>query len=346
MMLKIGLLGSGFAADFHMQAYREIPDAEVVAVASRKRAKAFARKWGIKNCYTGEDYMEGLCKDDKIDAVDITLPTFIKLEAVRNASERGKDVIVEKPFGRNSEEAKGMVEAVKKNKVLHGYAENQLFFPQVERAVEIIRKGAIGKVIWARSREAHFGPHSQWFWDANLAGGGVLREMGCHSIEACRKIIGAKAKEVLGWGALLVHKDKTKAEDNSIVLVKYGGGELGQAENSYSSHGGLDLRFEIHGSEGMISIDVTRETGIRMFTTAPDKKVGYVVEKAEVSRGWLHPIWREFELYGYLGELRHFVECFQHGDLPRENFFDGLEVSKIIDAAYNSIRNGSWEKIG
>ncbi|MBI3116994.1 MAG: Gfo/Idh/MocA family oxidoreductase [Thaumarchaeota archaeon] len=109
MMLKIGLLGSGFAADFHMQAYREIPDAEVVAVASRKRAKAFARKWGIKNCYTGEDYMEGLCKVDRIDAVDITLPTFIKLEAVRNASERGKDVIVEKPFGRNSEEAKGMV---------------------------------------------------------------------------------------------------------------------------------------------------------------------------------------------------------------------------------------------
>ncbi len=122
MMLKIGLLGSGFAADFHMQAYREIPDAEVVAVASRKRAKAFAAKWGIKKCYTGEGYLERLCKDDKIEVVDIMIPTFLKLEAVKAASECGKDIIVEKPFGKNGKEAEGMVDAVKKNKVLHAYA--------------------------------------------------------------------------------------------------------------------------------------------------------------------------------------------------------------------------------
>jgi predicted dehydrogenase len=191
MMVKIGLLGAGFAADFHMQAYRQIQDAEIYAVASRKRAKEFASKWGIKKCYTGGNCIERLCKDDQIEAVDITLPTFVKLEAVQAASERGKDVMVEKPFGRNAKEARGMVDAVTKHKVLHGYAENQLFFPQVERAMEIRKNGTIGKVFWVRSREAHFGPHSPWFWDGDLAGGGVLREMGCHSIEACRKIIGA-----------------------------------------------------------------------------------------------------------------------------------------------------------
>jgi predicted dehydrogenase len=107
----------------------------------------------------------------------------------------------------------------------------------------------------------------------------------------------------------------------------------------------LDLRYEIYGSEGAIFIDVTRETGIRVFTTAPEERVGYVVEKAEVAKGWLYPIWREFELYGYLNELRHFITSFERGEMPRENFNDGVEVNRIIDAAYRSFTSKKWEPL-
>jgi len=345
MVVRVGLLGSGFAAEFHMQSYAEIPNAKVVAVASRSRAAEFARRWGVSKYYTGEDFIEKLCSDKEVDAVDIVLPNFLHLKAVQVCAENKKNIIIEKPLGRNLSEAREMLNAVNRNGVLHAYAENQVFIPQIERVMEMVKGRAIGKVFWVRSREAHFGPHSPWFWDKSLSGGGSLLDMGCHSIEVTRKIIGGRAVEVLGWGDLLVHRDRTKAEDNSIVLVRYSGGELGQAENSWAAHGGLDLRYEIYGSEGAIFIDVTRETGIRVFTTAPEERVGYVVEKAEVAKGWLYPIWREFELYGYLNELRHFITSFERGEMPRENFNDGVEVNRIIDAAYRSFTSKKWEPL-
>jgi predicted dehydrogenase len=343
--VKVGLLGSGFVADFHMQSYRQIEQAEVVAVASRNRAESFGHKWGIRKHYSGPNFIEELCRDQEVDCVDIMLPNFLHVEAVRTAADNKKNIIIEKPLGRNFREAKEMLSAVVGNSVLHAYAENQLFAPQIQRAMEIISNGVIGKVFWVKTREAHFGPHSPWFWDKEASGGGSMMDMGCHSVEVARKLIGAKPVEVLGWSGRFVHQNKTEAEDSSLALVRYEGKELGLAENSWAAHGGLDLRFEVYGSDGMIQVDITRETGVKMFTTAPEQKVGYIVEKAEVPRGWLYPIWNEFQLYGYLGELQHFIESFSQGKLPRENFNDGFEVNKIIDAAYRSAQTAKWEKL-
>jgi predicted dehydrogenase len=161
----------------------------------------------------------------------------------------------------------------------------EVFMPQVTRAFQIINSGAIGQINWIRAREAHSGPHSKWFWDPDLAGGGVLLDMGCHEIEAVRYLASKKEpKEIAAWAANLVHTT-TKVEDNSLVLMRFEEGLLGQCENSWSAKGGLDIRMEIHGSNGAIYIDATRETGIKLFTAAPEGQAGYIVEKADVGRG-------------------------------------------------------------
>lgn len=345
MTLKIALLGTGFVSNFHIMAFKEICNAEVVAVVSKTQAHAerFAKRWGIKKSYYGEDAIEKAVKDPEIDAVDITLPNYLHAQAVALAAENHKNIIVEKPLARNLTEAKQALDAVKKYGVLHGYAENMLFTPHMERAKEMVERGAIGNVILVKSREAHFGPHSAWFWDPELSGGGALIDMGCHSVEADRKLIGKTPKEAFAWGATLYHK--TKAEDSSIILVRYENGEVGQSENSWTAHGGLDIRFEIYGTDGSIFLDLTRESGIKMFTVAPEEKVGYVIEKAEAKSGWLFPIWREHEIYGYLSELKHFVNSFLEGKMPRETLEDGCVVNAIIDAGYKSIKTGKWEPI-
>lgn len=342
--IKIGLAGAGFAQTFHMMSFVEIPQAEIVAVASRTQARAerFARRWGIKKAYYGDGFMEKLARDPDVEVIDICLPNFLHAEMAVLGAENHKHLICEKPLARNPEEAKRMVDAVKRYGVLHAYAENQVFMPHIVRAKEFVERGAVGRVFWIRSREAHFGPHSAWFWDPELAGGGVLMDMGCHSVEVARYFIGKKPVEAFAWGATLVHK--TKAEDNSLINVRYEGGELGQSENSWAAHGGLDLRYEIYGSDGAIFIDATRETGIRMFTVA-EEKVGYIIEKAEVKKGWIYPVWREHQVYGYLDELKHFVESFTKGEMPRETFDDGYLVNLILDAGYRSIKSGKWEKI-
>ncbi|BBD73282.1 oxidoreductase [Sulfodiicoccus acidiphilus] len=339
-MLRFGVLGTGFVVDtFHMPSLREL-NAQVVAVGSR-RSEAFAKKWGIGKYYQGDSFLEQLCSDNEVDVVLVALPNFLHEKAVTRCAEEGKHVIVEKPLGRNSQEAERSLAAVERAGVLHGYAENQVFIPQIVRLRDFLNSGVLGDVVWVRSREAHSGPHSGWFWDRNLSGGGSLLDMGCHSVEVARKLFGIEPSQVLAWGELTVHRGKTEAEDNSVVLMKFGRG-LGQAENSWTAKGGLDLRYEVYGTDGSAFVDVTRETGMRLFTTASDK-VDYVVEKADIRGGWMYPVWREHELYGYLEEMRHFLTSMKAGENPKENLRDGLTVNRIIDAAYKSVRTGKWE---
>jgi predicted dehydrogenase len=342
---KVGVLGTGFVTGvFHMPCFKEL-GAKVVAVGTRREdaGKAFAEKWGIRKVYHGEDAIERLCRDSDVEFVDIALPNYLHAEAAVLAAENGKAVACEKPLARSVEEAERMVAAVQRHNVPNFYAENQVFIPQIARVREIVDRGAIGKVFWVRSREAHFGPHAEWFWNPTLAGGGVLVDMGCHSIEVARRLIGSTPSEVFAWEATLVHK--TNAEDNSLILVRYSDSQIGQAENSWAAHGGLDLRFEVYGSDGAAFIDVTRETGVRIFTVASEEKVDYIVEKAESKKGWLYPISQEHEMYGYLNEFKHSFSCLESGEKPTETFEDGLLVNRIIAAGYRSAKKGQWTTI-
>jgi predicted dehydrogenase len=344
--IKIGLVGTGFVQDsFHMPAYKNIEGAKVVAVAGRsaKKTEAFAKRWQIRKTYYGESAIERLCADDEIELVDIATPNDLHVKAITLAAEAHKHVICEKPLGRNAIEAKQALDVAERYGIIHCYAENQVFMPLIKRALEVIDKDMIGKVVWVRSREAHSGPHEDWFWNPKIAGGGVLLDMGCHSIEVARHLIRRKPTEVSSWIGTLVHKIKT--EDNSLTLVKYENKELAQSENSWSATGGLDIRFEIYGSEGAIFIDATRETGIRAFTTAHEEGATYVVEKADVKKGWLFLSSDEYISYGFLNELEHFVKSVATGKRSSETFQDGLIVNSIIDAAYESSRSGKWTKL-
>ncbi len=264
-MVRIGLLGCGFVATFYMQGLSEVPGQEVVAVYRRDTAKAnaFADRWGIP---VVSDDMAAVCGRADVDMLLIALPNNMHLEAVRLAAAHGKHVVCTKPLGRNAAEARRMLEAVRAAGVLHGYAETEVFSPAVIRAKNLIDEGAIGRVLTVRSREAHAGPHAPHFWDAAEAGGGALLDMGCHTIEAARYFIGKEVRpvEVLAWGDTLVHKDKTTAEDNAVVLLRFENGALGQSELSWTARGSLDLRNEVFGSEGSVFTDVTRDADQRL----------------------------------------------------------------------------------
>ena len=339
--VNVGIVGTGFVQNtFHMPSYSELKLANVVAVAGIEDTVEFAKRWNIGKVYHGNDAVEKICRDPDVDVIDIGIPNNLHLQTIITAAENQKHVICEKPLARNGAEAKKALDVVKKYSVLNFYAENQVFIPQITRAFDFIRTGAIGKLTWIRAREAHSGPHSKWFWDPNVAGGGVLSDMGCHTIEAVRYLTNKeKPTEVAAWTATLVHN--IKGEDNSLVLVKFAKGSLGQCENSWSAKGGFDVRLEVYGSEGAIFIDVTRETGIKLFTAA-ERSSGYVVEKADVGKGWLFPTWREHETYGYMYELQHFLECVANGQSPREDFTDGYVVNQVMDAAYEASQQKKW----
>ena len=342
--LRIGLIGSGFVMEqSHMPAFKAIQDVvDVVAVAGRNeaRVKAFAKRWGIKEVYHGESYIEQICRNRVVDAVDIALPNDLHLPAIVAAAENHRDIICEKPLGRNASEASDALSVARRYGVLHCYAENQVFIPQVRRAKAFIEDGALGRVTSVRSREAHSGPHSRWFWQPKRSGGGVLLDMGCHCIEVSRYLLEKRPVSVLGWTATLVHR--TRCEDNSVALIKYEDGSLAQSENSWTAKGGIDIRLEVYGSEGSLFIDATRQTGLSMFLTPGEGNSGYVVEKADASGGWMHATWDEFVTFGYLGEMSHFARSILKGTKALETFEEGALVNRLIDAAYKSSKESRW----
>jgi predicted dehydrogenase len=211
------------------------------------------------------------------------------------------------------------------------------------RARDMIESGAIGDVLTVRAREAHSGPHAPHFRDGETAGGGALLDMGCHTVEAARYFFGKdnRIKDVFAWGATLVHHEKTKAEDNAVLLLRLEDGRTSLTEASWTAKGGMELRNEIYGTMGRIVTD-TSSTRIR---ASIQQSAGYLMEKADADTGWVFPIPDEARVYGYHEEMRHFTQCFVEGKHPREDFVDGYIVNCVLDAAYRSMKSGRWEPV-
>jgi predicted dehydrogenase len=176
-----------------------------------------------------------------------------------------------------------------------------------------------------------------------MAGGGALLDMGCHTIEAARYFFGKDVPmtEAFAWGATLSHQDKTTGEDNAVALIKFANGGISVTEASWSMKGGMELRNEVTGTDGRLVTDSTA-TPVHGFITNP---AGYLMEKADADTGWVYPIPDEARAYGYMEEMRHFVECFRDGTEPRETFVDGYVVNAALDACYRSMQSGRWEPI-
>jgi predicted dehydrogenase len=341
MTVKIGMVGSGFVANFYMLGLKNLTGYDLTAVCSPNAANArnFAEQWGYADVLT--DNKELATRGD-IDLVILALPNYAHKDAALLMAKHNKNMVCTKPLARTGAEAEEIRDAARAAGVMDGYAETEVFSPAVMKAQAFIQAGGIGKVLSVRSREAHFGPHSPWFWDPELSGGGALLDMGCHCVEAARYFIGKQNPivEVMAWGDTLLHD--TKAEDNAVMLMRFADGQLAQAEVSWTSRGGLDLRNEVYGTEGVIFTDVTRETPIKVFSRPG---AGYVVEKAESETGWLFPPIDEAYTYGYQEEMRHFIDCVNSGERPRENFDDGLVVNRLLDAAYLSMKSKKWEAV-
>jgi predicted dehydrogenase len=329
----VGLVGAGFVANLHAEAFALVPDAHVrgVAAATELSARTFAERHGIPN-FCAE--YRSLLEDEDIHVVSIALPTYLHREVAVAAASAGKHVICEKPLARTLAEADEMIAACRDAQVLLMYAEELCFAPKYVRAKELSDEGAFGRVFRVQQGEQHFGPHSDWFWDVERAGGGVLMDMGCHGIEFARWIYDKPPVEsVTAEIGTFVHGQRTRGEDHAIAAVRFQGNRLGLIETSWAKRGGMDDRAEILGSEGITYVDLLRGSALVAYS---ENGYGYAVEKAPDTRGWGFPMFEELWNYGFPQEMRHFIECVQHSGEPLETGEDGRAVLEILYAMYRA----------
>jgi predicted dehydrogenase len=339
---KVTMLGTGLIGMFYTMTIggnRSRDKVHVVYSRQASRAEAFARQWDVVEA---TDDLRKAIEHPGTDTVVIGLPNHQHVEAVEMAAAAGKAILCTKPLGRTAAEAKQMLDAVERAGVFHGYLEDLVYTPKTLKALESVRAGALGDILWVRSRETHPGPHSAWFWDSELAGGGAIIDMGCHTIEIIRSFAGKgnRPVEVMCWSDTLVHP--IKAEDNGIGLIRFESGAVGQFEVSWAFRGGMDLRDEVAGTEGTIWLNHWLRTGSEMFTAST---AGYVAEKAESETGWLFPVGDEVGALGYTEMFRDMFDAMDAGRKPIEDFYDGYVVNAVIDACYRSSQNRQWEPV-
>lgn len=342
-MQRIAMLGSGFIGRFYadsLQGYRSRD--KIVSIYSRREesAQKFAKDYNVAHWTTN---MEEAIAHPDVTIVCISLPNNLHEAAVMMCCKHKKAVMTTKPLGRNAAEAKRMLEAVEKAGIFNGYLEDLVYTPKFLKAYESVKNGALGRILWAKSRETHPGPHSEWFWDLEQAGGGCILDLGCHCVEIARTYIGKDIRpvEVMCWADTQVKP--IDAEDHAIGLVKYENGAIGQFEVSWTFRGGLDLRDEVMGTEGTIWVNNFLRTGLEMFTTG--KGADYVAEKAESNTGWLFPVGDELNELGYNHMFMDMFNALEKGVPPKETFYDGYVVNAVLDAAYRSAKTKQWEKV-
>lgn len=342
-MQKVAMLGSGFIGRFYAKSiHNQRSRDKVIAIYARREesARKFAEEYG---CAFWSTDMEEVIAHPEVTMVCIALPNNLHEGAVHLCAKHHKSVICTKPLGRNSEEAYRMLKAVEETGIFAGYLEDLCYTPKNLKAVAMAQNGSLGRILWAKSRETHPGPHSDWFWDKEQAGGGCMLDLGCHCVEIGRNYIGKDVKPIRAFCWAATQVKPIDAEDHAIALIEYENGAIGQFETSWSFRGGMDLRDEVMGTEGTIWLNNFLRTGFEAFTTG--KGGDYISEKSETNSGWLFPVGDEINELGYNHMFTDMFSAEEEGREPAETFYDGYIVNAILDACYRSAESGKWEPI-
>lgn len=379
--MKLGFIGAGFIARFQAVAIHQVRGLEVAGILRRSGSEALAQF--CRTHQLGEAKLYGSIAElaQNVDVLALYVPNYCRLEVMEEvvaavkSGARIKGVIVDKPLARNMKEARRMVGLASEAKLLTAYFENQIFMKAIRTQREQLRPVAqsMGPLTLTRSAEEHGGPHEPWFWDPARQGGGVLLDMGCHSIAVGRYVLTPPDKDLLflkpvsvsadlgllKWGQkqwrekLLkdrgVDYSKTPAEDFATGMVTYRNPETGQIVKSqftdswmFEKQGlrlfmdgmGPGYAFEINSLVSPLSVFI----GDVAAEAIADQESA--LEKATASRGLLAVQYNEADLYGYTDENLDMYRAFGAGRDAMLSWEYGLEIQRLVMASYLSAERG------
>ncbi|MGH7654602.1 MAG: Gfo/Idh/MocA family protein [Gemmatimonadaceae bacterium] len=347
--------------------------------ANAASAAKLARDVGVGDA-RGFRSIADMVTDPAIDAIWLCGPNQARIDNVKEIVAAAKTrrtplrgIACEKPLGRTVAEAKEIVRLVKGAGIPTGYLENQLFAPHIEAGKNLIwARGAAttGRPYLARAAEEHSGPHAPWFWNGSLQGGGVLNDMMCHSALVVRHLLtkpgeplaAVKPVRVTGHIASLkwtrpryakqlkstMQADYARrpSEDFASLTIEFetpeGTVAIGEATTSWSFVGaGLRLSAELLGPEYSMKWN-SLDSGLQLFFSreVAGRAGEDLVEKQNAEQGVMPVVPEEYLAYGYTNEDRHFVRAFLGEEPALLTFDDGLEVVKLLMAAYQSAEQG------
>lgn len=281
--------GGAIAQECHLPGYRNDPRAELVAFVDPVKARhaEVQEKFGPVQAYT--DYREML-RAEKPDVVSVCTPNALHAQMTVDALEAGAHVLCEKPLATTLKSADRMIAAARKarRKLMTGFTHRLYAGPQ--RCKALLDEKAIGKPFMIRVRNAHGGPYpgwakGKWFYDPDMAAGGVLLDMGIHAIDLCHWLFGP-VKSISAQTKTLVKR--IPLDDNALMLLEFKNGAMGYIEAGWTSRPGFG-GIEIYGTEGSIICDYWNGMKVCRGNASAGRDTVYeweMVEPQPLQGGW------------------------------------------------------------
>jgi len=368
--IGVGMLGYGFMGKAHSNGFRKVaytfwpPPAvpKLVAICGRsgRGTAETARQFGYSKYYT--DWRD-IIRDDEIELFDNSGPNNIHADPCIAAAAAGKNILCEKPLGRNSIESRDIWDAAKRAGIRHMLAFNFRFVPAIALARKLVQDGVVGHVYHFRGQFL-----GNWFLDTKApmvwrlnreaAGSGAVGDLGSHVIDLARFLVGEPAsvsatkRTFTRERALLNEPSKmarVEVDDAFEAVVEFKNGAIGTLEASTVCSGRqMHLAFEIDGSKGSIRFNLERmnELEFCLADDEPKEVIGFRDAIVTKRNDPLYDRWFDHlsqHMFGYEGtivnEVYHFLDCIvnrrdvaPHG----ATFEDGYRCAVVCDAILES----------
>lgn len=348
--IKIGIIGTGFARKTQIPAFREIPEAKIVSIASGHLENAESAADDFNIGHFTVDWRETVDRED-VDLVCITTPPDTHFEMAMRAIERGKHVLCEKPMAMNSAEAAEMTKFAAEKGVLALIDHELRFVNGRRKAYELLRDGKIGQVRSAKyffSNASRGNPDLPWnWWSDEKSGGGALGAIGSHVVDSFRWFLGTEISGVYCRLKTNVPERldrrtgkirEVTSDDEVLMILDFEDSELvenatGLVSLSMAEAGNYRNAVEFFGSKGALRIEDQGEIFFADIRENEWKKID--VERGEVFEGMQETGWS----LGFINFSREIIDAIVSGEKFVKNaatFEDGLQVQKILDAARES----------
>lgn len=378
--LNVALIGYKFMGKAHSQAWRTVgrffdldldPVMKVVCGRDAKAVAEFADRWGWED--SSADWEEVVKRDD-VDVVDISTPGSTHAEISIAAAQAGKHVFCEKPLTFTVAEGRKMLAAVREAGVKHMVNFNYRLCPAVSLAKQIIDSGAIGEVRHIRCtylQDWLVDPEfpMNWRLRQEAAGSGAHGDLGAHSIDLARFLVG-EIGEVVGTKKTFIAErpaegtssgltaqagegtEQVTVDDSSLFLAKFTNGALGSFEATRLAPGRKNFnRFEINGSAGSLVWCFEELNCLDFYSTAdPSTQQGF---RRIIATEGDHPYagnwWPPGHMLGYDHGFTHaaynLTQSIAKDQACIPDFQDGAQCVAVLEAVDASVESGSWAKV-
>ena len=245
--LKWGIVSTGNIADQFAQSLKHVQGAQMEAVASRdiEKAKAFAKKHGIKKYYGSYEQMS---KDKEIEIAYIGTPNNSHINDSILFMEAGVNVLCEKPLGANEKQVRAMIEAAKENDVFFMEGMWTRLFPAVRKGLEWVHDGSIGdlKTLFANFGITGAGDKSAWRFKKEMAGGAMM-DVGIYPLAMAFDAFGTDYSRITTSAFV-----QNGIDEVNTITLEYPDGKIAVLGSALTTV--MDNNVTISGTKGCVKI--------------------------------------------------------------------------------------------